>query len=329
MNDKKIYKKALQASWDLAWYHKSLWIFGLFAAFLGQMGLMEIFSKVGVIGTRNGFLPAWFYSPDLTNFETVVNSLAFSMEGWLLLVWMAVLFGGIAIVFLFVSVASQGALIDSAAQFIKKEDLPDASTAWHAGTNHFWRLLAVQLIKKVTIFSLAVIVGFTTYNAAFSATFGDQALFIVLLVSAILIGMVISFLTLYASCYVVVEEVSLSEAITAAAELFIEHWLVSIEIGVTILAINLLLALGVFSSLYILFVPTLMLWTVAAAASSSAFYYLGIIAATLLFVLFVAFILSVFKVFTTSAWTYLFMKMHHHGIVSRILHWSGLHKLER
>lgn len=329
MNEHKIYKKALKSSWDLAINHKLLWIFGLFAAFLGQMGLMELFFKVGVVGTRNGFLPSWVYSPDLTNLETLVNSLAFSLQGWLLLLWLAVFLGGIAIVFIFVSVASQGALIDSAAQYIKEDRLPDPNTAWHAGTKHFWRLFVIQALKKIAIFSLSVIVGFTTYNAAFSATFGDQVLFIILLVSAILIGMIISFLTLYASCYVVVEEENLSDSINSAARLFVDHWLVSIEIGVTILVINVILAFGVSASLFVLLYPTLILWTLAAVATSSALYYIGVMLGILLFVLFVAFVLSVFKIFTTSAWTYLFMKMHHHGIVSRILHWSGLHKLEQ
>ncbi|MFB6181749.1 MAG: hypothetical protein ABEJ24_02525 [Candidatus Magasanikbacteria bacterium] len=322
------FRKALHASWDLAWHHKVLWIFGLFAAFLGQMGLFELFIKVGLIGTDYSYAPPWF-TFDYAALGSAINALAFSLQGWLLLAWFIVLFGGVGIVLLFVSVSSQGALIDSAAQFIEEEKLPDTSVAWHSGVHHFWRLLAINIIKKVLIFVFALGVGYSTILAIGKSAGVGITIFTVSFLLAVVLGAIVSFLSVYAACYVVVDESSLIESIKKSYKLFKNHWLVSIEIGAVILALNFVFVFLVVASLFLLFMPTLMLWLIAVTIVSKALYTIGVVLASLIFIVFMAFAGSIFKVFTTSAWTYLFMKMHHHGLLSRIKHLSGLHKFEQ
>lgn len=322
------YRKALKASWQLAWHHKVLWIFGLFAAMLGQMGLFELFVKVGLVGTEYSWSLGWV-PINLGAFGAVINGLAFSLQGWLLLLWFLVLFGGIGILLIFVSVSSQGALIDSAAQFVEEEELPDVDTAWHSGVHHFWRLLVVNVLKKAIIFGLAILVGYSAFFALTSSPWLGVTVFSITFFLAVIIGAVVSFLAIYSACYIVVDEDSLLDSIKKAYRLFIDHWLVSIEVGVTILALNFVLVFLVVASVFLLFMPTLLLWLIAVTVVSTTLYTLGIILATLIFIVFLAFIGSVFKVFTTSAWTYLFMKMHSHGLLSRIKHLTGLHKFEQ
>ncbi|MFB6226313.1 MAG: hypothetical protein ABEJ02_03090 [Candidatus Paceibacteria bacterium] len=322
------YRKALKVSWNLAWHHKVLWVFGLFAAMLGQMGLFDLFVKVGLIGTEYSWSLSWI-PINISAFPTIINGLAFSLQGWLLLLWFLVLFGGIGIVLVFVSVSSQGALIDSAAQFVEEEKLPDVDTAWHSGVHHFWRLLAVNVFKKTIIFGLAVLVGYSTFFALTSSPWVGTAVFALVFFLALAVGAVVSFLAVYSACFIVVDEDSVLDSIKKAYQLFVDHWLVSIEVGATILALNFAFVFLVLASVFLLFMPTLLLWLIAVTMVSQTLYTLGVVLATLIFVVFIAFVGSIFKVFTTSAWTYLFMKMHHHGLLSRIKHLTGLHNFEQ
>ena len=46
------YRDALRASWKLAWHHKNLWPFGMFALMLGQFGFLEILTKIWAVRTN-------------------------------------------------------------------------------------------------------------------------------------------------------------------------------------------------------------------------------------------------------------------------------------
>ena len=60
MKREPTYTDAIRAGWHLAWHHKSLWIFGLFAAFLGQMGIVELLCNT-VYGATYFRMPSFLY----------------------------------------------------------------------------------------------------------------------------------------------------------------------------------------------------------------------------------------------------------------------------
>jgi hypothetical protein len=321
---KPLYLQALKDGWELAWHHKILWVFGLLAAFLGQFGLMELFIKVGLTGSQFGFFPArlvlpQFFQPSflpMTNFSLPIDD-------WAGLIWLFCFFLGFAIFLMFVTVSSQGALIQASAQFAKKRTEPDAGAAWRSGTRHFWRLFFLNLIKKLLIAGFAVALGFAIINAVVAPSAWDWILFILLFVLVAIVGMVLSFLMIYAAGYVVVEEYPLWRAIDAAWRLFLDHWLVSLETGVIVLAMNAVLGVVVLASFFWLFLPTLFLWMLAVSLMSSMLYYVAILFGSIVFVLFIALAGAIFTVFTTAVWTDLFIRMHRHGLASRLLHWAG------
>lgn len=319
-----LYREAIINSWRLAWNHKLMWGFGLFAAFLGQMGILELVTKIGLTGTSYAYFPTWIVLPDLYNLSTSLGSLSLPLEGWLWVIWLGLVLFGFAVLLTFASVSSQGAIIHSTAQAVKKpKKLPDVDSAWRSGTSHFWRLFVLNLIKKVVISLLAISLAYATVNVIISASGIDYALFVSIFVLSAIVGMVLSFLVIYAAGYVVVEEYSIGKAIRSAWRLFTNHWLVSIEVAIVILFLNIVLSLAILVSFFILFFPTLLLWWIAVYFVSSALYYVAIVIGMILFTIFIIFVGSVFTVFTTSVWTYLFMKMHKPGVTSRVLHWFG------
>lgn len=249
-----------------------------------------------------------------------LHNLSLPLAGWVWLVWLMVMFLGLGIILLFVAVVSQGALIHASAQWAKKKSLPCIEKSWRSGVDNFWPLLLVNLFKKAVLCLLTCFVGWAAVNALIGEVSGlDTALFLVLFIFATLVGMVMSFLVVYVAGYVVLEKYPLSWAVGSAWRLFLKHWVVSIEVGVIVLVLNVVVGLLALLGFFVFFLPTLITWFIAILASNSALWTIGLIVGALLFVLFIIFLGSVFTVFTISIWTHLFMKMHKVGVVSRIL----------
>ena len=322
-----LYRQAFVHSWKLAWQHKFLWVFGLFAAFLGQMGILELLSKVTIASSDYALNPKWLALPKLIKYMLAdLSGYSLPVDGWIWMIWLAVIVLGACIVLTFLSVTSQGALVYSAAQSVKDKNLPDSRKSWHVGVKHFWRLFFLNLVKKIVMVLLSVAAGYGALNFVIVESGWGLVLFLLLFLLTILVGMVLSFLVIYAAGYVVVEEYSLGRSIEAAWKLFSSHRLVSLEVGLLVLLSNFALGAILVFAFIVLFFPTLLSWFVAALTANIALYAAGTIVGVILFTLFLVSAGSVFVVFTTTVWTYLFMKMHKVGIKSRILHWGGHYK---
>jgi hypothetical protein len=314
------YREALTAAWHITWRHKFLWIFGIFAAFVGQFGLLDVITKMGFTGTDYAYFPLWAYGIEQFPLSALFSgSLGFNT--WLLLIWIGVLLLGFGILFFLVSVASHGSLVHATAQFSRhpKKHI-DIDTAWHAGITHFWKLSVIIIFKMIALFLLSVGVGYAIINAVQFGNTWDVVLFLVLFILSLVVGMGISFVAIYAAGYVVMEEYSSVEAILAAWTLFKEHWLVSIEIGITVLVINVVISIIAIASVYILLFPTLLLWLAASGAVfSEVLLDIGTFLAIGMFIVFIATLGSILTVFSTTLWMYLFEHMHRQGIRSNIL----------
>ena len=319
------YSTVLATSWRLVWKHKVLWFLGFFAAFLGQMGLLEMALKIGLVGTEYAFFPAKVILPEFfgaPGFGLAELGLAPEAMAWLL--WVFVVIIASFVLLLFVSAIAQGALVHATAQaFRGRKKVPHVEKAWHAGVDHLWRVVFINLIKKVVLLFLALVMASATVSTILDPAREDFFMFIALFILSIIVAMVLSFLAVYAVGYVVVEEYSLGDAIAAAWRMFTRHWLVSLEVGFIILFINIVVGAFVLSSFYYLFVPTIILWVFALGAISPGLIFLGVAAAVTLFLAFVITIGSVLSAFTTTAWTYLFMRMHRDGVKSHVLKLSG------
>ncbi|MFZ2189583.1 MAG: hypothetical protein WA057_04515 [Candidatus Magasanikiibacteriota bacterium] len=321
-----LYREAITHSWQLVWKHKMLWLFGLFAAFLGQMGLMDLLSNVGFASSDYALYPSWLAWPQLLKSLYGNSGLSLPFEGWIWLIWLVVILLGLFIFFLFTAVVSQGALVYSSDKFFKSKKLPSTSTAWHVGVKHFWRIFFLNLFKKVVMVLLAVVVGYGTWNFVVGASGWSVVLFLLIFLLAVLVGLVLSFLVIYAIGYIVIEEYSLRESLEAAWMLFVDHWLVSIEVGLLVLFLNIILGAVVFLGFWVLFLPVLAIWFFGVVSGSAFLGVAGFFVGLSLFVLFIVWVGSIFSAFTTSIWTYLFVKMHREGLTSRILHWGGFHR---
>ncbi len=317
-----IYRSALHHSWHLLKTEKFLWPLGLFAALLGHMGIAELLSNVSVAAARlstHPILASVVQTYDA--FHRPARVFAADPASWMWFFWVVLAVVALIAIIIFVAVVSQGALIHATAKSMGiRRKVPDLGHAWHAGVTHFWRLFSINLFRKLVIAISVCIVGYAAYNAIVAATVGDAVLFLFVFVLTSIVGMVVSFLSMYAAGYVVVEEYRLGKAIHEAWNLFVGHWLVSIEVALIVLVGYLVLfILGLFG-IFVFFFPTIILWFIATVLDNAVLLYVGTAIGISLFTIFAVILGSLFTVFTTSLWTYVFVTMHKKGIVSRILH---------
>lgn len=322
-----LYIQSIKRAWQFVKQNKTVWIFGLFAAFLGQFGIVEFLAKVGMASGDTGmYFEKFDKAGQVLAFFT--GSFGFSVQDKILVFSLLFVIASFVAFFIMISVVSQGTVIGTSAQSIKSRGGKiNISKAWNTGVENFWRLFILNFFKKVFISFLAVIVGLSAYTAIAMPSLGNNILFIMIFLASSVIGLVLSFLVIYACAYVVVEKFKICEAAHAAWKLFKDHWLVSVEIGLIVLALNMFL--GVISALgfVLIILPAILIWfLILIVGSGKLILASSFIASLILFAVYLLLIGAVFTVFTTYMWTFAFMKMHKVGIKSRIYHYLSYKK---
>lgn len=313
------YRQALIHAWNIVWEHKILWIFGLFAAFLGQMGLIDFVSKALLAENEMIRTSLLFRIGDIwTNRALLFSNIHLGIDGWVWFVWLLLLLGFLIVGLCIVVHIAYGALIHSVAQYFLGKKEIKIHVAWHKGVAHFWKLLGLQIVKRLVLAIFITFIGLSIYS--FSLHEISSWLFTIFLLIGLTGGMVLSFLSTYAAGYIMIEEQSLGRSLVSSWKLFWRHKLVSLEVGTVLLLTNIFIACLTATAVLFFIFEMKIVWALTLMTGSSVVASVGSTTNLLLLVGVVAFLGSLFSVFTTSAWTYLFMKMHSEGISSRILH---------
>lgn len=318
------YRQALSHGWEIAKDHKLLWLFGFFATFLGQMGLLDFFVNVLLAADGRALGYSLFLDfPQLTQTLRVgLSSLSFGVAGWAWFFWLVVFFAAVKLFLIFISVTSQAALVHGVGQSMgrAKRKTINPDKAWHAGTGHFWRVFFINLLRRLAIVLLAVLVGMSAVNVAVAATVGSKVLFAAVFFVALALGMILSFLLVYAVGYVVLEEYSFGQSIAAAWNLFKNHALVSLEVGLILMVVNIVAGLVALLAGAVFLGHMAVFWVLTLFSGINMVWFIGFFLGMAALVLFIAALGTMLTVFTTSVWTYLFAKMHKRGIKSRLHH---------
>lgn len=312
------YFDSLSYSWNFVKSHKLFWGFGLLAAMLGQMGVMDFLTKIAKLGADDVtvkwlLLPGFLRGSELFNFAGLTASQGvITVIAFLLVI---AIFGFI----IFAALSSQGALIHAVAQNIRGVKDPSPAKAWQAGVGHAGRLFWINFLRKLIILIGGIAVSFMLLWSAIDLSIWTLILAIVVFVIAALLGMLATIVGIYAGGYVVVEEYSFKQSMSAAWKLFVSHWLVSLEIGLLILIMEFLLVFIAIWGVAIAFLPGVLIWIVSVVTLSPELWVAGMTVSMVLSTAFIILLGAVFTIFTTGVWTTLFMRMHKEGIGSRIL----------
>lgn len=248
----KLYRHVLRDAWTVTWRHPALWIFGAFAIFMGQS---QFFYSLGGLFQMTSFgrSAAGLASQSREWFLPVVSPNSWAQVAIGLLV--SILIIAIAGLFSFMVIQSQGAVM-AAGDYIFRKRLYSFKASWHAALEHFWAILGVMVVKLVAAMVIFMgIFGIQELIARLPDSWLAKGLFILGFVVLALLDILITFVALYTTCYIVLEKQRFGSALQHAVNLFAKHWLASIEIGVIFLVANILMAIVIQLVFAILFVP--------------------------------------------------------------------------
>lgn len=303
------YRQAITHAWKLVWHNKILWIFGLLAAFAGQFGMNNFIGRLvflsGSHPSVRDYLAMFYFN--------------FARGGTVWLIWLFFLAALVIISIVFLAVASRGALVAAAAAWYKNKTTPDFEKSWHKGVKHFWRLLFLDILKRIALGLILLALVIVWNNGNISTM--NLALSVLIVFVSLLVALAVSVSAVYAAGYLVEEGAGFVEAIARGWRLFTKHFLVSVELSVLLVALDVLVVAVLMIVSTVALVPTVIFTMFAGITGFSWLIVCGLATSLVLSVIMVALIGAIYNAFTISAWIYLFMKMHHEGIGSRLLHY--------
>lgn len=316
-----IYRRAFYEAWILVWRNTSLWLLGLLSLlFAGSVGLSNYLSQIMVTMGAGGRI-SWIYHWPFANLAFDKISAIF----WLMLLIgiSLVIFAGVV----YISVSAKSALLLAMTDFYKKKTMPKLSNIWHRGLKFFWPILNIELVKKIALIIIVVIFGVIWLIFPYNQSIFNLVISIIALTLAILAGLAITIISVFAGGYTIVDQDKLLPAYKKSWDLFRHHLLVSLEISALLTLIDLLLIAGFALLISFSFIPSLLVWLLAGIFGSQALALFGAFFGFVVILLAITIIGSIYNTFYLSIWMYLFMEMHHEGIVGRLKHYfTGLFK---
>ncbi len=152
---------------------------------------------------------------------------------------------------------------------------------------------------------------------------GGATATVALMTLGVLAGLAVAALAMYTSGYVVMEERPLGQSLARAWNMFHRHILVSLELSLILLAMTIALTTLVIFVSALTLLPSFIGVVATGVTGAAGFIGVGLFVSMLLFIALVVFVGGFFNAYATSVWMYVFMKMHHEGVGSRVLHWLG------
>lgn len=310
-----MYRQIIKKSIRLTLKNKKLWLFGLAAALLGNGGELELFLKNAEraqnLPQRFLDLPNFFQNNLITEkFILSLKNLAFSQKP--ILSFLILIFLGLLI---WLIIIAQGALIKTIGENNKQEAKSRLSWQkmkkyWIVCRQYFWELLFINIVLKGGVFVISLLVTLPIYILLTEFSPKNHILFLSLIFFAIFtpLGIISSFLTKYALCYLIIGKKHIGEAILKSFILFRDNWLITLENAILLYALNLIFAV-------LMLILGLIISFPALAGLSLAFYpqilKIGYMATIIALILMPIGLLtgSLLAVFQYSVWTKLFLEI--------------------
>jgi hypothetical protein len=312
------YRQILKQAFKIAWQNPSLWFFGLFVSILGGAGELEVllgssgFSRQGALFSFwQGLAQGGLFSTEGIkglSLALVTNPLYLIALALVLLIIL-----GLSALIIWLLIVSQSALVGQAINITNKNKL-----SWHQsfqfGLVKFWPVLGLNALMRAVIWFLFVLLGFL----AFLRFPGSTVIFIFGFIIFLSLIVIISFITKYAICGVVLKDWQFKSSIKSAWELFTRNWLLSLEIAVILFLIYV-----VVNFLLFFFLSLIFFYIVSTYLKLLSLVFLSF----LILVLILLFAQIILAIFSWSTWAIVFKLLtgQETKLISRLI--SGFKKL--
>ena len=311
------YREALAEAWRFVGTHKFLWLLGAVAAVLGEFGFTSFIGRLWRLFTEGASsADFWWLPTSLHGFSDVrlspaLDSLAIIMVAVALLLFIIV-----------AGILAQGAIISSALTFFRTKKIPTIAVAWNKSVHSFWHLFGIKLLENfflsIFLFLVVALWAILPTDLFFFALIRG-----VILVAAVLGGVTISAVSVFASAYTIDKNYTIQEALREGWALFAGHVLTSIELSFIFLLLTGFVVGAVCLAAYGVVVFGLLFMVLGAVAAEPTITMLGVMLSGFLFVVATAVIGGFFNAYVLCAWMYCYIKMHRTGIPSRLLHYKA------
>ena len=201
----------------------------------------------------------------------------------------------------------------------KGEKAINLRKAWHLGAKHFYRLFALHFLKKLLLVLLLVGLNFLIVYLQAYPDPSSTWLTIAAVTIGLFLALAIATVGIFAAGYIIEGELPFMEAIRRAITLFREHVLVSLEISLILLLVQMFVVLLFILSTTWFLLPFVAFTVLGGFTGSKIIILIGLLLSLVLFFAAAALIGGLLNAYSISAWMYLFMKMHHEGIKSHVL----------
>lgn len=315
-----LYRNILVNAFKFSWRYKYLWIFGVFASFLSTSGGYEMI----ISALRGG---DGIYAPGL---QGLIDSGLFTSEGTSnlklvvsgadagVLASMAFVVVMIVILFSFVvwiSVVSQVAIVKESASLISKKEAKisgqdNIKRGLESGMRHFWQVFGVNVVSKVLL-----TVFFSLVSAPLLATVGQETgfafelLFVVAFVLFLVLTLSISFIAKYAIVANVTRGLELVESIKFGARVFLNNWIISLELAFILFSLNFLVGIVLMLAVLILAMPLYFLSIVLLKLTGIAGFWLVAVPGAIAVFVLITMTGAMLTCFQIGSWTALFVDL--------------------
>jgi hypothetical protein len=306
------YRLIIKQALEIAWRHRYLWIFGLFASIVAASGSFEyqlltgsfqtsildnsyyylnvLLSSLEALGLFIlGFIDLFSY-----NILTIINTLT-------VLIIVTALIGS----FLWLSISSQGALVEASKRIItskKKISNLNLRQLLTIGHQNFWPVLGLNVLIKLAIIVILSIISIPLLILA--AKYSTYLTLIYTLAFIIFVPLAIacSLMIKYAIAYKVIDDEDFFSALKKSWHMFRKNWLVSLEMGIILFLISFLVGFILIIALSVVVLP----YFIFAIDYGIAWLIILIAIVTLFLVLAVGSFLTTFQI---GAWTNIFLEL--------------------
>lgn len=315
------YRNILKQGWRLTWRNKYLWVFGIFAALLGNGGELEIlFNNLGGDPGQTLF-PSWqrIASTGVFSWQTYANIGNLFRDDTLntmILLVVALVVLAVFIFLVWLVIVSQAAIVASSAAIIKQKN-NTLRDGLDAGMLNFWPVLVLNIIIKVVVYILLIAISLPVIFS--QDGFSANLFYILALIIAVPAAIILSFIMKYAIAYVIINKSRVGQALKQAGQLFQANWLISFEMAVILFFINLLIGLAVILVILTLAVPFLFLGLILYYALAAVGSWLIVTLAFSSFLLIVVVVGAALAVFQITSWTSLFLELDKNRGVSKLV----------
>lgn len=304
-----------------------LWLMGIFASFISLEGVYEIIlSQINQAKSKE-----LLYSnilnlyPSQTNFvQTNIYYLSWLPSNYSAFLFF-VLFGLFLVIFIYLAYLSQIYIIKSSALIYKNNKLSSGKILSESAKK-FWSVIGINILAKLLLYASFIALSLPIFYAIIANDINllNVANIIYFILFAIL-AILISFITAYATNFIVLRNKSLIESIKDAYQLFSKNIIVSLEIALVLFFLKILSLIIIFSLFFLFLVPLSIFLFIFLSNNSLLGFIIILTLAILIFSFCSMLINAIFTVFYLSSWTIAFIKMTEETIFARIVDFiSGL-----